>query len=212
MRIDIYFATKRFTIATEPCGGYELSGTNLGSVTRYEVVELLNSNSEITLLVEDKLAVTKAYEIFAEGFTQKTAAGGILRNDKNELLFIHRNGRWDLPKGHLESGETLEECAVREVEEECGVEGIAAVTRDDRFAQTLHAYFMNERWELKHTHWYAMQLDPASNQNPALKPQQEEGIEVVEWQPEREATSIAAESFPTIQHVIEEYFNHRATL
>ncbi len=210
MTINIYFKAKRFTIATQSCGGYELNGLNLGSVSRDEVVELLEEHDVVTLLVEDKLAATKAFDLFANDFTQKVAAGGVLRNSDNELLFIYRNGRWDLPKGHLESGETLEECAVREVEEETCAKGVNPVSHDDRFAQTLHAYFMNGRWELKCTHWYAMTTDVCKAQQTELKPQQEEGIEAVQWHAESEAATITRDSFPTIKHVIEHYFSFRA--
>ena len=67
---------------------------------------------------------------------------------------IRRNGRWDLPKGHLECGERIEECAAREIEEETGVR--AGVVRP--LCDTLHAYYFpkTERWELKRTHWYEL--------------------------------------------------------
>ena len=49
------------------------------------------------------------------------AAGGLVTNENNELLMIFRRGKWDLPKGKLDKGETIEECAIREVEEETGI-------------------------------------------------------------------------------------------
>src|SRR4051812_48020306 len=57
-------------------------------------------------------------------FTIIRAAGGLVVNDGGEMLFIFRRGKWDLPKGKLEEGEDLEECAVREVEEETGLKNV----------------------------------------------------------------------------------------
>ena len=52
------------------------------------------------------------------------AAGGLVFNKDGDILMIFRNGKWDLPKGKLEIGESIEECAIREVEEECGISGL----------------------------------------------------------------------------------------
>jgi 8-oxo-dGTP pyrophosphatase MutT (NUDIX family) len=49
------------------------------------------------------------------------AGGGIVVNEQNEVLLIYRRGKWDLPKGKLDDGETIEECALREVKEETGL-------------------------------------------------------------------------------------------
>ena len=49
------------------------------------------------------------------------AGGGLVFNKNNEVLFIFRNGKWDLPKGGIEKGEEIEYTALREVEEETGV-------------------------------------------------------------------------------------------
>src|SRR5690606_16124356 len=49
------------------------------------------------------------------------AAGGLVKNGEGDYLFIFRLGKWDLPKGKVESHEKMREAAVREVEEECGL-------------------------------------------------------------------------------------------
>src|SRR5687768_2564827 len=55
---------------------------------------------------------------FQKKFTPVLAAGGLVQNEKEELLMIYRKGKWDLPKGKLDKNEKLEDCALREVMEE----------------------------------------------------------------------------------------------
>jgi len=109
-----------------------------------------------------------------------TAAGGVVyKNETNhpKVLLIFRRGVWDLPKGKLEDGETIRECAVREVAEEVGIEKHPEITHtlDD----TYHEYDQGGVHYGKTTHWFAMRLttDPVSG----FKPQKQEGIEEVEW-------------------------------
>ncbi len=101
------------------------------------------------------------------------AAGGLVCR-QDDLLFIKRFGKWDLPKGKVEKGEKLEETAVREVEEECGVQQL----RLGRFiATTYHTYDFQGVRALKHSHWYEMECDFKD----VPKPQTEEGITEVCW-------------------------------
>lgn len=115
-----------------------------------------------------------ALEALNRAFTPITAAGGAVFNHNNHLLMIHRNGRWDLPKGKLEIGEKIEECALREVEEECGAGGL---TLGEKICNTYHIYNMYNMWVLKTTHWYKMFCP--TNQH--FTPQTEEGITEVKW-------------------------------
>lgn len=104
------------------------------------------------------------------------AAGGLVYNEKDELLMIFRRGKWDLPKGKLDEGESIEDCAVREVMEETG---LTTVVRGDLIGITCHQYF--DQWlkeeVIKETHWYRMQA-PGQQQ---LVPQKEEDIEIIQW-------------------------------
>lgn len=132
----------------------------------------------------------RAFAAFAAEFTPVEAAGGVVVNDCGEWLMIHRNGRWDLPKGHLECGERIEECAAREVEEETGV--AARVVRP--LCETLHAYYFPKtaRWELKRTHWYELHASGCAG----LTPQTEEGIDSAVWCAPREVGRQSARRFP----------------
>lgn len=102
------------------------------------------------------------------------AAGGLVRNINGEFLFIFRNKKWDLPKGKVEKGEKTKDTAVREVEEECGVE---IDKREEKICRTYHIYELNNKVILKKTTWYKMSVKG----NPKLVPQKEEGITTANW-------------------------------
>ena len=143
----------------------------------------------------------KAYAHFATQLTEVEAAGGVVAfGDK--ILAMRRNGRWDLPKGHLEEGESIEQCAAREVAEECGLE-LEKIKVTAKIVATRHFYYFprTERWELKTTHWYAMSYNGTAD----TAPQTEEGITEVEWIERNQMDAQFAESFGTIRTVIEEY-------
>lgn len=135
----------------------------------------------------------RCFEAFAAAFRRVEAAGGIVTDGRGARLMIYRNGRWDLPKGHLESGETIEACAVREVCEETGVE--ASVRR--HLCDTLHCYLLRGAWEMKCTHWFEMEATAVT----PLRPQTEEGIEHACWCSPAEAELHLQHSFPTIRRV-----------
>ncbi len=189
---NIYFATKCLTISNKTNSDKVIRITDPSTISRDELLALIDIHPHVTLLCDDEEQCFKAVSSL---FIPVVAAGGVVLNDQNQALMIHRNGRYDLPKGHWEEGETIEECAIREVMEETGVEGI---TLGDKICETLHAYNMHGRWELKRTHWYKMQ----SNFNKPLTPQNEEGIDRAEWIDQSKFETTIKESFPTIQNVI----------
>lgn len=104
------------------------------------------------------------------------AAGGLVFNEHSELLMIFRRGKWDLPKGKLDDGETLEACAIREVMEETGVNNLELGIL---LGKTYHQYF--DKWVgeevIKETWWYEMN----TTVNQKLIPQTSEDIEAIEW-------------------------------
>jgi 8-oxo-dGTP pyrophosphatase MutT (NUDIX family) len=106
--------------------------------------------------------------------TKIIAAGGIVLNEKNELLMIFRRGFWDLPKGKLDEGESIPECAVREVQEETGLRNIEL---QELIGITFHEYEEKGHAILKETHWYKMHASDAEE----LVPQTEEDILQIEW-------------------------------
>ena len=125
------------------------------------------------------------------------AGGGLVQNSKGELLVIFRRGKWDLPKGKLDPGETIEACAVREVTEETGVTHILP---GKFLGITRHFYFdkyLNEE-VIKESHWFAMQAD----ENQPLVPQTEEDITDIRWVAGPELEKCLENSYPAIVEII----------
>lgn len=128
---------------------------------------------------------------------QITAAGGLVFNPENELLMIYRRGVWDLPKGKLDEGETIEQCAVREVEEETGLRNI----RLGKFIGiTNHQYF--DTWSnsdvVKTTHWFEMHISDAQQ----LTPQVEEDITQIKWVRAALVTQYLQDSYKNIIEIV----------
>ena len=128
------------------------------------------------------------------------AGGGLVYNAKKEVLFIFRNGKWDLPKGGIEKGEEIEDTAMREVEEETGV-GNLVVT--EKLQKTYHIFKRNGRFKLKITHWFEMQSTfegiPAG--------QAEEGIEKVAWLNPEQIKEALKNSYENIKLLFDEELN-----
>ena len=134
-------------------------------------------------------------QAFFKKFTLIRAAGGLVRNDRNQLLLIFRRGKWDLPKGKLDEGETLEACAVREVEEETGLKNIRL---EGPLVVTWHTYHQGTRFMLKESHWYTM---TAPGDQP-LVPQTEEDILEIKWVAPDALNEYTGHVFPAIIDVL----------
>ena len=129
-------------------------------------------------------------------FCYHEAAGGLVHNAVGEALMIFRNNRWDLPKGHREAGESAEETALREVEEECGISNLQLLRQ---LTTTFHIYREAESVVLKRTDWYAMRYEGAET----LVPQTGEGIERAEWIASDNLSALVDGSYKTIAQVFE---------
>lgn len=133
-------------------------------------------------------------------FTKKiplvVAAGGVVTNDEGKVLFIYRNNKWDLPKGKLHKKESLEECAIREVEEETGVKGLKI---ENFLRTTYHVFKRNGKFKLKEVHWYAMKTSYTGK----LKGQKSEGIERVKWKGPEKIRKALKKSYVNIRILFE---------
>lgn len=117
---------------------------------------------------------TALFDRVSRHFTLFTAAGGLITNPTGEILLMFRRGKWDLPKGKLDDGETLEECALREVSEETGLHSI---TLGEKITETYHYYPWKGKKILKASHWYRMHFTG----NELTVPQIEEDILDIQW-------------------------------
>ena len=156
--------------------------------------ELVNKNQFIEVYYyheNEKLLLTT----FSAAFKIIEAAGGLVKNHKGEYLFIYRNGKWDLPKGKLEKGETIPVAAIREVEEECGISKLKIIKELD---STYHAYHLDGKSILKRTYWYDMTCDDKSS----LVPQTEEGITDVKWLAKNDLEEVNDNTFGSIKEVM----------
>jgi len=133
-------------------------------------------------------------------FTPIAAAGGLVFNQNNEIMFIYRNNKWDLPKGKVDEDEAVESAAVREVIEECGLE-TPKIT--EKLIDTFHTYKLKGKMMLKKTHWYKMQEDSLVQP----KPQLEEYITEAKWINANDLKSVMNNTFPSVRDVLQAYMN-----
>ncbi|WP_208021494.1 NUDIX hydrolase [Flavicella sediminum] len=143
----------------------------------------------VFLFVEN---LSEDWELFKKEFKVVEAAGGKVLNNNKEVLFIYRFDKWDLPKGHIEKGEDKETAAIREVEEECGVNELKIISP---LETTYHTFYFKEEWRLKVTYWYLMKTDYSG----ALVPQEEEGITDVLFKNEMETEVALKNTYPNIK-------------
>jgi 8-oxo-dGTP pyrophosphatase MutT (NUDIX family) len=125
------------------------------------------------------------------------AGGGLVLNDRGELLMIFRRGKWDLPKGKLDKGETIEDCALREVREETG---LVNIERGELIDIGYHEYFDQyiQADVIKETHWFAMRAYGEER----LIPQTEEDITEIKWVDSDEMETCLQNSYPNVVDVI----------
>jgi 8-oxo-dGTP pyrophosphatase MutT (NUDIX family) len=142
----------------------------------------------------DLSALQKA---FFKKFVVVKAAGGLVLNDENEALLIFRRGKWDLPKGKLDKGETLEECAVREVMEETGLKNVQLISP---LTITWHTYHEGTKFILKESHWYNMKATGKQT----LVPQTTEDITEIRWVKKEDLKDYFNNAFPSVVDVLKD--------
>ncbi len=162
------------------------------------VFESDNNTNDYFVFVKDK--IEEALKIVKSIYKNIDAAGGIIRNENNKLLFIYRFNKWDLPKGHVEEGEKYSETAVREVIEETGVKNIVL---KESLGSTYHVYSIDNQMCIKETHWYEMECYDSEN----LKPQVSEAIVDARWIDINDINIILNNTYPSIRDLVKNYLN-----
>jgi 8-oxo-dGTP pyrophosphatase MutT (NUDIX family) len=141
---------------------------------------------------------------FKSMFSVITAGGGLVENPEGALLFIYRHKKWDLPKGKKEKGECIEESAVREVQEECGLQHVVL---GRKLTTTWHTFGSPENRKLKKSVWFHMYSAQKD-----LIPQVEEGISKIRWvEPEGVAKKLQ-KAYPSITEVLQAYNRMQAVI
>lgn len=159
-------------------------------------IESLESQKNDRIVIYHN-SLAKLMEAFQSFYEVVEAAGGVVQNDKNEILGIFRRGKWDLPKGKLEEGEKKRDCAIREVKEECGLKNLEI---QKKLGSTYHVYGSKKDRKLKVSSWYVM-----NSTDKELIPQTEEDIEIAKWFKISEFLLHAKPVFNNIKDVFEHY-------
>ena len=155
--------------------------------------EMQQSKIHAGVFLHTDLAALK--KAFWKKFSLVQAAGGLIKNEANEVLLIFRRGKWDLPKGKLDKGETLEQCALREVQEETGLQ---KVVLQSPLITTYHTYHEGARFILKESHWFTM----TANGSEKLVPQTEEEIFEIKWVEKNGLKKYFPQTFPSVLDVL----------
>lgn len=158
------------------------------------LVEMFELSSTLEKIYIPSAEPEDCYKKICGEFREVNAAGGLVENRRGDYLLIKRDGLWDLPKGHQEAGEDIKVTALREVQEETGVDDLRL---GDLICVTDHCYKRNGIWHLKHTWWYRMYyLKPLD-----LTPQTEEDITKAAWVAKSSLPPFLKNTYPSIKEV-----------
>ena len=190
----IYFCDTEVVVTTElPNSQYIVLDVDASfAISCAKVVKKVETDKFIAIVTPDSDAT---FESLKSQFKVVFAAGGVVQSEGDALLMIELRQRWDLPKGHIEAGESDSVAARREVEEETGV--VADIVGNEPLAVTWHAYDTYGCWELKRTSWWQMRASAGR-----VVPQREEGISKVVWCRREDVEERLKNSYATIKRVV----------
>jgi 8-oxo-dGTP pyrophosphatase MutT (NUDIX family) len=169
----IFVGNKPIILTTKVEKEANFKNLMIDSVDIIKVLQLLKKNKYKSVRLigssEDELL-----ESFLKLLPNVIAGGGKVFNSKGHILFIFRNGKWDLPKGKAEANETIDQTALREVGEETGIRDLSICKP---LEITYHIFKRKNKILLKKTYWFEMYSSYEGN----FKPQVKEGITKVKW-------------------------------
>lgn len=190
----IYVGDKPIILTTEIKQETDFKNFLLKSVNIGKVIKTLN-NTDLQAVHLIHKNPDKLLKKFLKLLPNVVAGGGKVYNDKNEVLFIYRNDKWDLPKGKAERKESIEETAIREVEEETGVKGLK-ITKP--LSTTYHIFKRNGKHKIKITYWFEMKTSFEGK----LSPEKSEGITKVKWLDEKASQEALENSYANIRVLV----------
>lgn len=157
-----------------------------------DIISLVKKHHKIYLFHKNS---EKLISTFKKKIKVVKAGGGIVKNRNDETLFIYRRNKWDLPKGKMDKGETIDQTALREVKEETGVKNLSIIGFK---MNTYHIFKKEKDFRLKVTSWYNM----LSNYEGKFIPETKEGISKVVWKNNKKIKKIK-NTFPNIKLLLE---------
>jgi 8-oxo-dGTP pyrophosphatase MutT (NUDIX family) len=203
---EVFFNDRKIVITHQgniPFVKEKVLAENLKSVETVKkwFLDFSNSNSGSAILTHSSPELFWK-ELFLPVFKLIPAAGGVVIRDE-KLLFIIRSGKWDLPKGKIDAGETAHEAAIREVKEECGIGG-HQITKD--LMSTYHIFKSSYKetygqWILKETFWFEMSYSGIENGTPQI----DENITKIRWFKRNELDEVVANTYENLKSVIMSY-------
>jgi ADP-ribose pyrophosphatase YjhB (NUDIX family) len=195
--IKILYNEKRIFLAPDAAGLIRRLGIRTAHVQYgFELEKFLLLLDALSISETDQGIIEGDPEILLqqirENLVPVVAAGGVVINPRHEVLFIFRRKRWDLPKGKMDPGETIETCAVREVREETGVQNPVIL---EPITQTHHIYLEGQLY-FKTTHWFLMNADETR-----LRPQKLEGISKAMWIPQSNIHQQLSKTYESVRDI-----------
>ena len=193
----VHFENRFILISSEPdrLQKYGLFHKFNDTKELYKIISEFQSDPQVEAINIYGTDIKHIWKIFRIYFTEVGAAGGLVRHISGKYLFIEKKGKLDLPKGHIEPGEEAEACALREVYEECGIEGHTIVKP---LAPSYHTYTWEGISYLKKTSWFLMDYNGVMVTEPQLK----EGITRVEWLFPDEISKIKGSAWHSLMDMI----------
>ena len=164
----------------------------------FESIELLNSSAIVSGLCVYTEKLDDLWNTFCSKYKVIEAAGGIVKNDE-KVLMILKNDHWDLPKGKIDGVESIEEAALREVSEECGLNDLSITGNLDN---TYYLYRENSNVVLKKTSWFLM----SSGTEGPLQGDESEGIVDVKWVKASEWKQLSEKSYISVINLLSSIF------
>jgi 8-oxo-dGTP pyrophosphatase MutT (NUDIX family) len=193
----VHFENRFILISSEPdrLQKYGLFDKFYDTAELYKIIAEFQTNPQYQAINIYGPDIKHIWKIFRIYFTEVGAAGGLVQHTSGRYLFIEKKGKLDLPKGHIEEGEEPDECALREVSEECGINGHLIVKE---LQPSYHTYTWEGISYLKKTSWFLMNYDGKM----IIEPQVKEGITKVEWLLPDEISKIKSSAWLSLMDVI----------